>query len=89
MKLLHYYVINFFLFRLIISPSRKYKYKDIISLVVNYSPADASMIKKHLSKHPHWRHVDLITVHETLKYLTELFDSADVFDNLTLIFYPR
>ncbi|XP_044581413.1 transcription termination factor 5, mitochondrial isoform X2 [Cotesia glomerata] len=75
--------------RLIKSPSRKYKYKDIIALVVNYSLADASTIKNHLSKHPHWRHVDLVTVHETLKYLTELFDSADIFDNLTLIFYPR
>ncbi|KAH0554452.1 hypothetical protein KQX54_010807 [Cotesia glomerata] len=81
--------IDAYLNRLIKSPSRKYKYKDIIALVVNYSLADASTIKNHLSKHPHWRHVDLVTVHETLKYLTELFDSADIFDNLTLIFYPR
>ncbi|XP_014297000.1 transcription termination factor 5, mitochondrial isoform X2 [Microplitis demolitor] len=62
---------------------------ELIWSLFNYSRVDVSTIKNNFSKHPHWKHIDFLTIHDSLKFLESLFDDIDIINNMTLIFYPR
>lgn len=65
------------------------KGKEIALLLGKYVKRDVAEILDVLKRHPFWRHVDLVTIHNTLQYLMRDFGVEDIFKNLPLLLYSK
>lgn len=70
--------------------SDKTKGSDITNLIkVKLNIINEEDVRKHLSRHPNWCHVPILTVSSCLEFLElNKFTTESIFDNLHILLYP-
>ncbi|XP_063993535.1 transcription termination factor 5, mitochondrial isoform X2 [Diachasmimorpha longicaudata] len=75
--------------RFLRSGVHRMKGEEIAVLLKKYLNKNTDEIQEGIKKHPLWKHVDLVTIQDTLMYLMEYFDVDDIFKNIQLLLYSR
>ncbi|XP_015110370.1 transcription termination factor 5, mitochondrial isoform X2 [Diachasma alloeum] len=67
----------------------RFKGEEMAVMLKKHLRRDTDEIQEGIKRHPMWKHVDLVTIHDTMQYLLKSFDADDIFRNIQLLLYSR
>lgn len=65
------------------------KAREIGTSLARILNLDAKEIARRIKKHPFWRNVGILSMHQTVDFLLKKFPPNDIADNILLILYPK